>query len=266
MAFLPYRKLGKNKPLVYLLGIGTTWFGRPWPPDNHAYTYPLSLEIFHYLDEVFAKIKKNNALLMVDTAAAYGQSEKKIGAYFKKRKDLLSKTFIATKWGEEFDIAKGISTINHSKEQLQISVKRSLAHLGKIDLLYIHQASSEVLSNVKVIAEMKKLKKQRFSHIQYLGASFSSEDALNNAVQDNLIGCMDVLQLPACIFLKRPDLIRIIRQNHISIVLNSPIRKSEGAPPKEIFTDLLRHDEISVILTGTRHHLKETIGYFLTSK
>lgn len=266
MSSLPCRKVGKIKPLLCLMGIGTTWFGRPWPPNNHMYTCPSSLEIFRYLNKVFAKIKENNALLMIDTAAAYGQSEKKIGEYFKEKKGLLSKAFIATKWGEEFDIAKGISIINHSKEQLYISIKRSLDYLGKIDLLYIHRATNEVLSNSKIIVEMKKIKKQRFGHIRYIGASFSNEDALSIAIQDNLIGWMDTIQLPACVFLKRPDLIHTIRQNNISIVLNSPVRRGKNSPPKEIYADLSRHDEISTILTGTRHHLTETIGYFLTSK
>jgi len=152
---LPYRKLGKSRLSICLLGIGTTWFGRPWPPENHSYSYPSSEEIDDYLHEIFVKIKETKALLMIDTAASYGQSEKIIGEYFRKNKKLLLKTFIATKWGEEFDIAKHASTLNHSKEHLLASVKRSLSYLGKIDLLYIHRASRDVLLDQDVIAEMK---------------------------------------------------------------------------------------------------------------
>lgn len=266
MFLLPYRKLGKSRLAICLLGIGTTWFGRPWPPENHSYSYPSSEEIDNYLHEIFVKIKETKALLMIDTAAAYGQSEKIIGEYFRKNKKLLSKTFIATKWGEEFDITKHLSTLSHSKEHLLASVKRSLSCLGKIDLFYIHKASRDVLLNHDVITEMKQLKTRHFGDIRYIGASFSNECALEEAIKENLIGWADVIQVPACIFLKRPDLIHVIREKGINIVLNSVVRRGDNLPPKELYSALLQHDEISVILTGTRHHLTETIGYFSKSK
>lgn len=263
---LLYRKPGKSRLSVCLLGIGTTWFGRPWPPENHSYSYPSSEEIDDYLHEIFVKIKESKALLMIDTAASYGQSEKIIGEYFRKNKKLLSKTFVATKWGEEFDIVKHISALDHSKEHLLSSVKRSLSYLGKIDLLYIHRASRDVLLDHDVIAEMKQLKKRHFGHIRYIGASFSNERTLEDAVKENLLDWADIIQIPACIFLKRPDLIHMIREKGISIVLNSVVRRGGNLPPRKLYSALLRHNEISVILTGTRHHLTETIGYFSKSK
>jgi len=67
MPEFPIRKLFAAGPQLYLLGIGTTWFGRPWPPDNPAYTYPDEDEITRYLDEVFAKMNDKSFRIMLDT-------------------------------------------------------------------------------------------------------------------------------------------------------------------------------------------------------
>lgn len=262
----PIRELGKDKIKVFCLGIGTTWFGRPWPPQNPFYTYPDSKEISNYFDKVFSKMNDKETKVMIDTSPAYGLSEQKIGDYFENNQELALKSFIATKWGEEFDMSIGISTINHSKDNLIASVKRSLSCLKKIDLLYIHRTSNEVLKNDEVVEEMRKMKNQGYGNIHYIGASFSNEDALHAAIKANLINYMDVIQIPAAVFLKRPDLVRVILQKDIGIVLNSPVRKSAKKPPGEIFAELTRYEETSVILTGTRNHLEETIGYFFKTK
>jgi len=265
MSLLPVKKFGEEGLKLSLLGIGTTWFGRPWPPGNPSYTYPDSKEINDYLNKIFATMDNAEAMIMIDTSASYGLSEKRVGEYFRTKKELLSRAFIATKWGEEFNISTGVCTLNHSKKNLIVSVKKSLSCLGKIDLLYIHRTSIEVLKDHEVIDEMKKIKKHHYGHINYIGASFSNEGIWETAVKENLIGWLDAIQMPASVFLKAPDLIDKLPRKDIAIILNSPIRRGNNRPPKNIYADLLQHSEISVILTGTRHHLKETIGYFCKS-
>src|SRR3990172_10813473 len=103
----PIRELGKDKIKVFCLGIGTTWFGRPWPPQNPFYTYPDSKEISNYFDKVFSKMNDKETKVMIDTSPAYGLSEQKIGDYFENNQELVLKSFIATKWGEEFDVSIG---------------------------------------------------------------------------------------------------------------------------------------------------------------
>lgn len=266
MSLLAIRQFGKTGLKIFLLGIGTTWFGRQWPPGNPYYTYPAFEEIDAYLDEVFSRIEDEKAAIMIDTAAAYGTSEKRIAEYFTKKQQLLPKSFIATKWGEEFDVSTGTSALNHSKKNLIASVKKSLSYLRKIDLLYIHRTSVEVLRDREIIDEMEKLKKQRYGQINYIGASISDEFVLSTAVKENLIGWLDAIQIPAFLFLKRADLINEVRKKQVSIVLNSPVRKCKDKSPKDIYDDLIKHEEISAILIGTRRHLIETIGYFSKSK
>ena len=47
------------------------------------------------------------------------------------------------------------------------------------------------------------------------------------------------------------------------VVVNSPIRRgAAGLSPSVLYQQLIENPNISVILTGTRNHLNETIGYF----
>jgi len=264
MSLIPIKKLSKNTAKVYLLGIGTVWFGRLWPPDNSSYIYPNPDEISKYLDEVFAQLAGGKGLLMIDTSSSYGFSEEKLDQYFKSQKQLLKQTLIATKWGEEFNTSSGICKLKHSLNQLRSSFERSLIRLGKIDILYIHRTNNKVLNDKAVIDEMKKLKKD--AKLKLIGASFSNEKTLEEALGKNLISWCNIIQIPAAVFLKRPDLIRKIKQNDTSIVVNSPIRKGENKPTEKIYQELISHPEITVILTGTRNHLKETVSYFSSSK
>ncbi len=260
---VPVRNFGKTGLSFPVLGIGTVWFGRQWPPDDSSYAYPEFGEVRNYLDGVFADLGNNSRAIMIDTAAAYGSTEEVIGRYFRERPDLFSKAFIATKWGEEYDISTGKSDIDHSKERLIASTKRSLERLGKMDLLYIHGATLEVLSNGEVMEEMRRMKDVHYGGLSLIGASISREDVLERSVRENLIEGLDVIQMPGSVFLNRPDLVNAIYEKGIAIVINSPIRKGDKRTPGAIYADLLGHRELAVILTGTRHHLRDNIGYCL---
>jgi aryl-alcohol dehydrogenase-like predicted oxidoreductase len=78
-----------------------------------------------------------------DTAPAYGVSEQRLGSFLHalpaEARELL---VIATKCGEIWTPEHG-SVIDHSPEALTRSVARSVDLLGRLDLLQLHQASSE---------------------------------------------------------------------------------------------------------------------------
>jgi hypothetical protein len=93
------RDFGKTGLQFFPLGAGTIWLGRQWPTDNRNYTYPANTEINKYLDTVFAKMGNAQGVVLIDTAAAYGLSEEKLGEYFRSHPDNFNKAFIATKWG-----------------------------------------------------------------------------------------------------------------------------------------------------------------------
>ena len=229
--------------------------------DNEAYAYPSDKEIERYLDIAFARMNNTEGVIFIDTAAAYGLSEERLGAYLRRHPEKLARTFICTKWGEDFDIAEEQSSVDHSVGNLHRSAQRSASRLGKIDLLYLHKTNVEVLRDKQVIEAMKKMKEEKAAGIRFIGASIFDEIVLEAAVKEGLIDDFDAIQMPSPVFIKRPDLIEVIYKRGIAIVINSPIRKGGNRAPGDIFAELLQREEISVILTGTRHHLEETISY-----
>lgn len=255
------RPFGNSGLYFYPLGIGTIWFGRKWPPDNSSYKFPDTEEIKRYLCLCYKKLGNNDGVIMLDTAAAYGHSERLLGEFLEANPQYISKTFVATKWGEEFCQETETSRVDHSLASLHNSLKKSLHHLSKVDLLYIHKTDARVLRDDVVVNEMGRLKKERYGGIRLIGASISDEMVLKTAVEEKSFLPFDAFQIPAQLFLKRPDLTNVLSSAGKAIVLNSPIRKSENKDPKACYTDLLNRPDASIILTGTRNHLNETLGY-----
>ncbi|MGE5197220.1 MAG: aldo/keto reductase, partial [Deltaproteobacteria bacterium] len=262
------RDFGQKTGLrFFVLGIGTIWLGRVWPPKNQGYIYPSDDEIDEYLKIAFSQATNHEGIVFIDTAAAYGLSEEKLGAYFRRHPKNIDRAFICTKWGEVFDIDTGKSHVDHSISNLRSSLEISLRRLGKVNLLYIHKTSIEVLSDTDdngVMREMERIKQEGVGGIRYIGASISAEPVLDATVNEGLIKSLDAIQMPAQLFLKRPDLIAKIYERGIAIVINSVVRDNPREP-REVYAGLLKNKEISVVLTGTRHHLRETINYVSSS-
>lgn len=205
---------------------------RPW--DG---TPPSIVEAMAYLGKAIDKTKHQDGLLMIDTAPSYGDSEAKIGAYFYHNPQHLNKAFLATKWGQSSDYV-----IDHSIENLQRSFDYSLKLLPRIDLLSIHMPTIEVLKDNKVIKLMKELS-------PLVGVSISDEDILDEAIRDNLLDWIDVIQM------KAPTYLNVARVKKPTIV-NSPVRKGS--------VDLLKHlvHYKVITLTGTWRHLDENFSIF----
>jgi aryl-alcohol dehydrogenase-like predicted oxidoreductase/serine/threonine protein phosphatase PrpC len=265
-----YRRFGNTEESFFVLGLGTIWMGRRWPPKNPDWRDPSPETIEAHLERALARMGNSEGVLMIDTAAAYGRGEERLGGFFRRQPHLRERAFIATKWGEDNwreDVAAGTetSTIDHSLRKLERSVRRSLKHLGKIDLLYIHMAKTSkprtrVLRNLRVREAMLRMKREGYGGIRYLGASISDERVLEIAVRDNLLDWLDVIQLPVDIFFKRRDLVEAIHAKGLAIVINSPKRKG-AASIQDTLRELLARKEVSVVLTGPSKigHLNENI-------
>lgn len=254
-----HRLFGKTGFAFFPLGLGTIWFGRQWPPDNPEYSYPSSTEIHEHLALAYETMGNNDGVVMVDTAAAYGDGESRIGNFLRDNPKYASLSFIATKWGEDFDAKQGVSSVDHSLANLHSSFERSLRRLGRVDLLYLHKSTSSVLHDKSVIDAMVLMRKQ--GSVQLLGASISDASVLEAAVREKLLDQFDVIQTPAPILFDRLDLITVLYEAGKAIVINSPIRKSGQKDPMLCYAELLKMSQVSMILTGTRTHLKDTIGY-----
>jgi len=262
------RKFGKTGLEFYIFGSSSIWFGRRWPMNNDKYRFPDRSEIEKYLEIVFNNLTNKEGRVMLDVAAAYGLAEQILGEILQDNPDWYSRAFIATKWGEEFDIDTERSVLDHSKKRLVASVKRSIRRLGRIDLLYIHGTTLRVLRNENIMSQMQRMKSERYGGINYIGVSISKEGVLETAIKEELIRDFDVVQMPGQLFLKRNDLVKKLYQKGIAIVLNSVIRgskinTSDSRTCESVYADFIKHKEVSVILLGTRNHLRETIAYIL---
>lgn len=239
-----------------LLGLGTIWIGRRWPITNASYNSPSDEEVDFFLKQAF-----DAGLYLWDTAAAYGESERRLGRFLRQHPDILSSITIATKWGECFDPSTELVTITHTLPQLIDSFANSQRLLPKIDIFYIHQANVTVLSDLAIRDYMKRLVTE--NKIQFTGASISKCHLLEEAVNQNQIWT-DFLQTSADIAAERPDLIEKVYKMGVAVVVNSPIRKNTNIrSPQEAYLAAAKHPYVSMVLTGTRTHLAETIGYFL---
>lgn len=143
---VPTRKLGRNGPEVSAIGLGLMsfagWYGQKDTSDESAFKF---LDRAHEIGERFW-----------DSADIYGDSEDKIGAWFKrsgKRDDI----FLATKFA--ISATAGGRSINNDPEYIKQACDKSLKRLGidTIDLYYCHRVDDKtpIEHTVKAMAELK---------------------------------------------------------------------------------------------------------------
>ncbi len=254
------KKFGNTDISFFPLGLGTIWMGRRWPPYNKYYINPSIDEIDYVLKDSFKRMANADGVVMLDTAAAYGKCEEHIGRFLKNNPNENAKAFIATKWGEYFNLATERSAYDHSINNLRKSFARSVKYLGHIELLYIHGTTLEVLQDKSVIDELKSMKKKHM--IKFIGASISNKSVLEKSVRNNLLNSFDVIQMPADLVIKLPDIFNKIYEQGKAIIINSPIRKSgSNISPQEQIRKFAFNPKISVLLIGTRYHFNETLNY-----
>ncbi len=266
------RPFGSTRFSFFPLGLGTLFYGHEWPVGDPNYVEPTQEEVDAHLLMAFEQMHNEQGIVMIDTAAAYKWGEEKIGRFFETHPELRSRAFIATKWGLGADFKE----TDYSMENLLDSFSRSVGHMGHVDLLYMHFPSvttSESLeplreSHRKIVDRMIRMKEQHEGELQLIGVTFTTPEQLEMAINEGLIKDFDVVQMYAKTFLERPDLIAKIQAMNDgkgkAIVLNSPYRKAadeDKEDAKELYQNILRQKGFSVLLTGTRHHLQETIGY-----
>lgn len=251
-------QIAKTVPSVRLpkLGIGTIWLGREWPMPNPAWVLPQRPEVMVHLERAHQA-----GIRMLDTAPPYGSAEATIGGIFIDRPEWQTDFFIATKWGEDFKQGAKEGPIDHSPEHLALSFRRSLELLGRIDLLYIHKikdSTLEVLASDEIRKAMQAL--QASGQIFLTGASISDTAVLETCLEQKRIW-PDVLQVRSEVFWKREDLLQEAQRQGLQIVLNSPARYCPENIDLNVAYRLLASSlYVSLVLTGTRHHLPETLA------
>jgi aryl-alcohol dehydrogenase-like predicted oxidoreductase len=172
---LPTRALGKTGLRVGVIGLGTVKLGRE---RGLKYPGPVTLPSD---EQAIALLTRARALgvTLIDTAPAYGQSERRLGELLWRVGPREAWT-ICTKVGEVFDDASATSTHDFSPGHIRASVEESCRRLRvqTLDVVLLHFASTPsldvgVLERGEALGELEKLRARGL--VRFIGASTGSE-------------------------------------------------------------------------------------------
>ncbi len=178
------RLIGDTGIKASALGLGTVKFGR-----NQGVKYPktFNLPSDKQASDLLA-LAQDMGINLLDTAPAYGTSEKRLGSLLKGQRD---KWVIVGKAGEEFE--NGESHYDFTPSHLNYSVERSLKRLNTdyIDMLLIHSDGRDldILANDDLIHALQMLKKRGL--IRAIGASTKTAEGGIRALEimDVVMAC-----------------------------------------------------------------------------
>lgn len=132
---LPKRRLGQTGIEVSCLGLGTVKFGR-----NEGVKYPTEFDLpdDRSIQQIL-HLCAEHGMNLIDTAPAYGSSEKRLGQLLENRQQWV----ICSKVGEEFQ--DGQSQFDFSAAHTRKSVERSLKRLRTdyLDIVLVHSDGSD---------------------------------------------------------------------------------------------------------------------------
>jgi aryl-alcohol dehydrogenase-like predicted oxidoreductase len=169
------RPLGRTGLTVSRIGLGTVKLGRN---TDVKYPTPFELPSDAQVEALFLSAAKLGVRL-VDTAPAYGESEKRIAPFAKN-------FVICTKAGERYDES---STFDFSPAAISASAGESLKRLGRIDLLLLHSDGHDLKNLEAALPALKELKSQ--GRVRAIGISAKTQEGILAAVD-----VLDVVMAP----------------------------------------------------------------------
>jgi len=230
-------------------GLGLIGIGREW--GNIPSSIPSENEAVEFLRK-----SVDLGISFLDTAPAYGSSERKLGLFLntiddEKRKKL----FISTKFGEHWDKEKNQSYVDHSYGALCRSIDQSIELLGRIDLIQLHKSNPEVLVSQDFY---KSLDYAKGKGIFNFGASVSDIVSGEIAIRSKDIS---VIQMPfneANQSLEK--LIDLSIDNNKTLIINRPLNSG-----KNILTDITNEKKRKTLIDSFKFILKKPFsGFILT--
>jgi aryl-alcohol dehydrogenase-like predicted oxidoreductase len=243
-----------------LLSIGRAWGHVPGQPPPEAQARDL-------LDYAVGA-----GITFFDTAPAYGTSERIFGAFLRDVGARAKSLTIATKMGEHWVTETNSTRIDHSYDAMCRSIDRSLAHLGRVDLLQLHLGT---LDNVAVADTLRAIDYARTLGIKRFGANVRDVATGERTITS---GAYDVLHFTYNTF--APALAPLFAKAaaaNMDVLINRPyamgrLQAEAGADPIPAMHIALRFVRAQpfkgVILTGTRSaaHLRQSVEAFAGSE
>jgi 1-deoxyxylulose-5-phosphate synthase len=258
-----YRRLGRTKLMVSEVSLGTAELGMNYgirtgtdsnKPDREDAEFILNSAL-------------DKGVNFIDTAAAYGDSEKIIGRAIHHRRD---EFYIATKCLHHLE--EGYS-VKASRASIRASIDQSLSNLQMetIDLIQVHgridvDMETRMIQEHEVADELERARTA--GKVRYLGYSSYSEDASLAAIDD---GKWDTLQFAYNIFDQETAdrVIPIAQENDIGLVIRSALlkgaltEKAQHLPPH--LNKLADHTDALTRLIGPHYTLPQAALRFVLS-
>lgn len=178
------RPLGHTGFTVSPIALGTTKLGRN---TDVKYPTPFALPSDQKAEALF-RTALQLGVNLIDTAPAYGESERRIGLLIEKEREQI---LLCTKCGEQY--VNGRSTYDFSALAITSSVEQSLRNLrtDRIDILFLHSNGNdlEILTKTDAVETLSKLKQS--GKIRAAGISAKTADGIREAAR-----WLDVVMAP----------------------------------------------------------------------
>ena len=270
-------ELPAQLPPLLTLGMGTIWFGLPWPPGSNDWTPPGQEEVAHHLGLFIDTAANMDRGLIIDTAAAYRGSEARLGeALSSLPHETRKRIIIATKFGEYYEESIRSNKTDFSKAKMVDSLQQSSRLLGQLDIVYMHITSKltedeavRTLQNSELVTELLHMRFFGTFGIRKLGITISNASVLHEVIAQELVAEFDVLQVPVWLAREQSALVEQWKRRRLGnlVVLNSPVRyKQADITISKAYKTAAAPSFVDVVLTGTRRHLPDTITTYYGEK
>lgn len=277
-----YRHLGQTNLRVSEISLGTVELGMDYGiPVQGEQRQPSEGDAARLLNCAL-----DLGVNLIDTAQAYGESEAIIGRALKSRRN-------------EYNLATKISSVSWEgyngkklRRQVEKAITESLQVLQTdiIDLLYIHNATPELIQRGEIVEIMQR--SQQAGYARFIGATTYGETAPLAALKDGHFDCVQVAYnlldrqfeervLPLAkekgvgviirsVLLKGalthryahlPEVLRELRTTVNEV--NSLCRAQNSSLPELAYRFVLAHPAVSTALVGTSrvHELQEIVSF-----
>ena len=277
-----YRRLGRTNLQVSEISLGTVELGMDYGiPAQGAHRRPSKVDAARLLNRAL-----DLGVNLIDTAQAYGESEAIIGRALKSRRN-------------EYNLATKISSLSWDgytgrelRERVEGSIAESLRTLQTdiIDLLYIHNATPELIQCGEIVEIMQRA--QRAGYARFIGTTTYGEAAPLAVLKDGHFDCVQI----AYNLLDRQFEERVLplaKKNDVGVVIRSVLLKGalthryahlpeelrelrtavnqvnslrdtqDTSLPELAYRFVLAHPAVSTALVGTSrvHELEEIVSF-----
>lgn len=219
------RRLGREGPAVSALGFGAMSVGIADAYTSSAQSHEAAVRLIERALDL--------GINFLDTADIYGDSEVKVGAAIKPRRQAI---VLATKFG----FIQGNRGIDGSPRHVREACDRSLERLGvdRIDLYYLHRVDPSVPIE-ETVGAMGEL--VRSGKVRHLGLSEAAAETVRRAHRVHPIAAV---QNEYSLFTRDPEeeLLPTLRELGIALVAYSPLGRGFLGGRFRSLDDLAPHD------------------------